>query len=1042
MTSTFKPGTKVRLKGDPSHRGMISDGPKMQGNIRKYKVFFSQEDEAYFPEYDLEVINSDDDNLYWKDSLAEGRFGRVRDLRRNLTHIHLSGRLANLVYSMDATNTDFYAYQYKPVLSFLESPSKGLLIADEVGLGKTIEAGLIWTELRARYDARRLMVVCPAMLKEKWRIELNDKFGVDATIMDAADLLQHLQHIQQDKYRVPDGKGIICSIQGLRPPKSGEYNAKAKLADFLGEHLAEEPFFDLVIIDESHHLRNPESQNAKLGQLLRDVTDQLVLLSATPINLKHDDLFHQLKLLDPDSFPYKEIFPEVLAANEHLLEARTLVLNTNSDMNQIKEKLVKAQTHRLLSNNRQLADLVTSDRISNHLDERPERIKLANEIEKINLLSDVITRTRKKEVTEWRVVRRPVKCFVKLDKNGAEWKFYQLVTEAIREYAQKSGISEGFLLANPQRQVSSCMYAAAMAWKEKDQQHEEQEEQIYEDLGYDSDDIDSKPLITHLHNEVLPRINSEELRRNDSKYREFRDTIVEYLKKDKTNRREKIIVFSYYRKTLSYLSERLKEDEIQSQILVGGTKETKQEIIQKFRDDEDIQVLLSSEVASEGVDLQFCRILVNYDLPWNPMKVEQRIGRIDRIGQQAENINIINLLHADTIDHRIHDRLYERLRIFERALGGMEAILGEEISKLTSDLLKRPLNPEQEKERIEQTAMAIERIRHDQDQLENQASQMIAHGGYILEQVQAAHQFKKRITREDLMVYVKDYLEKYCQGFEFHQPSIDEYRFDLRLPASTTVALGSFIKKQKLHGLTRLATGEKVSCEFANKVRSIGNRNEIISQFHPLIRFIAKQLKDQDEKFYPMVSVKLIGSKEIEMAPGAYAFFINRWEFSGIKTEEEIAVRVVNIETDELISSEKSQALINRARVEGTDWLEVNNALDMESLNSAMDKCSNSLEKDYNIEVNKRENKNMDRIAIQIKSAKNHQARKTHHYKETLEKYRSSEDPKMRGMIPPTKGKIEKIDQKFATLIEKLQSKRQLIRRRWEAICYGVILIQ
>src|SRR3546814_6196007 len=93
------------------------------------------------------------------------------------------------------------------------------------------------------------------------------------------------------------------------------------------------------------------------------------------------------------------------------------------------------------------------------------------------------------------------------------------------------------------------------------------------------------------------------------------------------------------------------------------------------------RVLLSSEVASEGDDLRFCRVLVNYDLPWNPMKVEQRIGRIDRFGQQADKISLLNLGHEDTNDHRIFVRLMTRLNIFTRALGGIEAILGDVISE-------------------------------------------------------------------------------------------------------------------------------------------------------------------------------------------------------------------------------------------------------------------------------------------------------------------------------------------------------------------------
>jgi superfamily II DNA/RNA helicase len=120
---------------------------------------------------------------------------------------------------------------------------------------------------------------------------------------------------------------------------------------------------------------------------------------------------------------------------------------------------------------------------------------------------------------------------------------------------------------------------------------------------------------------------------------------------------------------------------------MGGNDIDKSAVIEQFRIDPTIRVLLSSEVASEGVDLQFSRFLINYDLPWNPMKVEQRIGRIDRLGQQAEKIFIWNLVYDDTIDSRILTRLYQRLDLFERALGRMEAILGEEIQHLTRDLL-------------------------------------------------------------------------------------------------------------------------------------------------------------------------------------------------------------------------------------------------------------------------------------------------------------------------------------------------------------------
>src|SRR6185369_2901864 len=125
--------------------------------------------------------------------LRNTQFGTADDLRRTITHVRLTGRLADVIYSMEATNTDFYAYQFKPVLKMLLSPSNGILIADEVGLGKTIEAGLIWTELRCRFDMRRLMVICPAVLQEKWQDELERRMGVKADIVSAAELLRVLK---------------------------------------------------------------------------------------------------------------------------------------------------------------------------------------------------------------------------------------------------------------------------------------------------------------------------------------------------------------------------------------------------------------------------------------------------------------------------------------------------------------------------------------------------------------------------------------------------------------------------------------------------------------------------------------------------------------------------------------------------------------------------------------------------------------------------------------------------------------------------------
>lgn len=154
----MEPGTRVRVKADPGRIGVVTRRKREHAGTTYLQVDFHNS----IPQFVLldqleEVSDTFDDPI---ELLRNGKLGRSKDLRSNLNHIRLSGRLANLIYSMETTNTDFYAYQFKPVLNFLESPSNGLLVADEVGLGKTIEAGLIWTELRSRFDTRKLLVLC------------------------------------------------------------------------------------------------------------------------------------------------------------------------------------------------------------------------------------------------------------------------------------------------------------------------------------------------------------------------------------------------------------------------------------------------------------------------------------------------------------------------------------------------------------------------------------------------------------------------------------------------------------------------------------------------------------------------------------------------------------------------------------------------------------------------------------------------------------------------------------------------------------------
>src|SRR5207249_1867838 len=434
---------------------------------------------SYVPEDQLEPMPDAPEHPV--DLLERGRLGVPADLQRTLTHVRLTGRLANVLYSMDMTGTDFYAYQFKPIVKLLHSATTGILIADEVGLGKTIEAGLLWTELRSRFDFRRLFVLCPAVLRGKWVRELRMRFGVRAETPGAAEVLVRLREAADEG--ASTGFAIVASMPGLRPPRGWEEaeqegGPSLALARFLHEREHDDPLIDLLVIDEAHYMRNPETMTTDLGRLLRGVSQYIALLSATPIHLRNRDLYQLLNLADADLFNRPNFFDELLEANEPLVRVRDAVLGGRLTPQAFVESLQGAAAHPLLRGSRQLAALLESPPTPAELREPKHVSRLAHRLESVNLLGHVLNRTRKREVTEWRVVRDPVPEMVPLNK--FEEDFYRAVTEIVRAYAARRNAHEGFLLVTPQRQMSSCMAAALRFWQERGAPSEEE---LFEDAG-------------------------------------------------------------------------------------------------------------------------------------------------------------------------------------------------------------------------------------------------------------------------------------------------------------------------------------------------------------------------------------------------------------------------------------------------------------------------------------------------------------------------------------------------------------------------------
>jgi len=1025
----FKAGDLVRLKADPGRQGTITGKTRLRGKNVLWQVRFPDGTD-YQKTVHLELVLDDDDDPV--ELLGLGKFGRARDLRGSITHIRLTGRLANLIYSMDTTNTDFYPYQFKPVLNFLESPSGGLLLADEVGLGKTIEAGLIWTELRSRFDIRRVLVLCPAMLREKWRDELNNRFGISADIVKPGDVLALLAdfHAQQ-RYDY----SVVCSMQGFRPRKGwnrGEkkLDAASRLARFLEECAYEEPLFDLVIVDEAHYMRNPETMTSQLGRLLRGVSEYILLLSATPIHLHNNDLFQLLNLVDEDTFSRQQDFGEILAANEPILRARDAVLGRGLTSVELAQFLEEAREHTFLENSRQIASLLETLPTNDDLADVEKRTILANRLESINLLGRAVNRTRKRDVTEWRVVREVVPEMVEM--TDLENEFYRKVTEIVRDYAQETEGHEAFLSVTPQRQMSSSMPAALDAWLRKKKLSTTQ---LYEDFGFNRRTGELGPLTERLINSVGQTVDQDALFASDSKYARLQKMLTQYLNR---HPKEKVVVFAYFRPTLLYLRRRLKTDRIDAIVLMGGQNVNKQEIIERFRKRGGPSVLLSSEVASEGVDLQFSRLLVNYDLPWNPMKVEQRIGRLDRIGQKSPQITIWNLFYKNTIDERIYKRLYERLDIFKRALGDLEAVLGDEIRKLTEDLLFGKLTPEQEEERIEQTEAALSFIKAQEERLEAEAGNLVAHGDYILNQIRAAREMQRTITREDLWNYVYDFFTKEYTGSEFTQLKTDELLFDTKLSDDAKYRFGKFLDQNQLQGTTVLANAfpRRFKCRFDNQVgRQRLGREETINQYHPLIRFVSDQIQRSGFKYYSPVSVEVHQSEIPKIKSGAYTFAVEQWSVKGIRDIEKLHVAAREYPSGVSLKSDLAEKLVTVAARVGRDWTTSKVEMDLSVAVEQIQRCFETSEHNYENYIQQIDHENNDRADVQEKALRKHHKRQLERLEELLNRYIAERREKI---IPATRGRIDALNARVSQKLLEIEEGRNLKHSKRE-VCIGLV---
>ena len=860
----FEQDDQLQLISDRSRVGQVIRPPTLRGGAYWYRIRLHAGGLIVAHEADLTPFEAE---VSPDELLLTGAFGDKDDFLRLVTFHKLDTPLDNTLYSLQASRTAFYPHQYKPLLKFLDSPDQRLLIADEVGLGKTIEAGLVLIEQRARRALRRVLVVCPAALTLKWREEMWQRFDEEFNIIGAADFRGQLQRLAQQG-DLAEARDII-SLQAVRN------EAHLELMDVTPVPI------DLLIVDEAHHLRNRDTLSHRTLRALVQGAHAVLFLTATPIQLGERNLFNLFQLLDDSEFDDFDVFQDRLRANEPVVEAQRLARAIPPPIDEIRnrvESLGMGGRETFFGGN------PICERIRQELETPPDpdsanghawAAALQHDLEELSLLSHVFSRTKKRDVFADATIRTARVISVALTLQ--EHEFYDAVTEFVRDSVPHGkGAIQYFAIMGAQRQAASCMPAARNRFLQR--------------ATWEIDDLADAEVhdleeIAHSYSVDIPQRvvdAARSLGKADTKYEELLGLLGRL---DEEEPGRKIILFAYYRATLEYLKDRLDRDGISCELIHGGItsnprrpdRDERGKRMRRFRESPDVRLLLSSEVGSEGLDFQFCHIIINYDLPWNPMRVEQRIGRVDRLGQESDRILIFNFTLADTIEDRVLRRLYRRIGIFERTLGDLEAIIGEEIGRLTRDLLSRHLTPEEEGKRIEQAARAIENRRQALEKLEAESDRFVSRDGYFEDQLARIMHGGELLGAADREAFVRGFLARAHPRVRL-SPSRRKGVRTLHVTSGFGAATRRLPPSAARQRFLQKALSERVPVTFDSEIAFKHADIEFLGAHHPVVQLAVEYYRNNRDQLHPVSRFALMRSGNAPGGTYLYLLFAVRIE--------------------------------------------------------------------------------------------------------------------------------------------------------------------
>ncbi|CAI8194247.1 MAG: RNA polymerase-associated protein RapA [Methanobacteriota archaeon] len=555
-------------------------------------------------------------------------------------------------------------HQHLPVARMFAGPWKGILVADEVGLGKTISAMISIRELHARGETGGILIACPGSLRSKWKNELAHRVDLDAkTPATCASFLEELDALQNGSNNV-----VIVSHGVLRRAET--------LDSMVGQRMN----LLMTIVDEAHHVRNPKSRLHDAIQMLFLSSRWKMLLTATPVNLDNEDLFVLLSLIAPDRWPDIHSFRATMSPTATIHSAIDAVCTKPIQADQLRNEIARLNNYVAMQDDPRLRDVRVLAAEGEYLSSKSHR-ELVDLLREMLPLNDMLVRTRRKDLDMELAQRAPVILHVNLTEE--EWALYRAARAWSYRLQRLRDPDGGFDWASimPERMASSCLQAYASHVLQK---IEEALENPPDEEEKDVRIIDAWRGLPE-HRELVRSAKSLGLR--DTKY----EALIGWLRKQETDDGFDggVLLFSQFHGTLEHLLKKLNDDGLKAELLTGKTPLTRRDEIRERFANGEMDVLLSSEVGTEGLDQQHCHRLVNYDLPWNPMKLEQRIGRLDRYGQRSPVIHIANMCVQGTIDAAILGRLLFRIQIFETSLGMVDPMLGRAVRVLAQNEISR-----------------------------------------------------------------------------------------------------------------------------------------------------------------------------------------------------------------------------------------------------------------------------------------------------------------------------------------------------------------